>query len=135
LGKETLVILKAITHFCFELQNAKNSTQLQSIDQKVRSRGFANGADYAKAVVGVEVDSGIRTGKMLDGSIYFGFTSTTNVKYQDPSKHLLKLYYDSCQSGVTKASLVSTELQTTYVSGKYQGKTREYFYTQLYNSF
>jgi hypothetical protein len=129
-GVQALAVLRAITHLCFELQNAKNSRLLNSIEQDARNKVIADGKTYAKRKISVEVDGGIRTGKMLDGAIYFNFISKANVDATDPCYTLIRLYYDS-QNGVSKDTLVARTLQTKFVTS---GITREQSYIDYYNA-
>jgi hypothetical protein len=140
------ITLTALTHFCFEIMNAKNSKYFRAIDQEARSKVIKDGATYAKRMIEVEVDSGIRTGRMLDGAIYFGLVNKTEVDQVDPSYNLLnKMYYGcsndpSCKLGITKelaAARPSRDALITYTLGTfYVGTsiTRKQHYTNLYNA-
>jgi hypothetical protein len=138
------VMLTAITHFCFELVNAKNSKYFSAIHQESISKIIKDGSTYARRIIEIEVDSGLRTGRMIDGAIYFGLITKELANQLDPSKNLLNdLYYKCsnnsiCKAGISKDPiaarpsrdiLITDTLKTFYVG---TNTTRESRYSDQY---
>jgi hypothetical protein len=145
--EDRIVTLTALTHFCFEIMNAKNSKYFRAIAQEAKSKVIKDGATYARRMIEIEVDSGMRTGRMLDGAIYFGLTDKRlEVDQVDPSYTLLnKIYYGcsndpNCKLGITKElaaarlsrdGLITQTLGTFYVG---TSTTRLKHYSDRYDA-